>query len=49
MLIKLRSIVALVIAPHIAVKDHTAQQDDKAKAATEIVVDETGRELTASE
>ena len=48
-LIKLTSIVALVIAPHIAVKDHTPQQDEKAKAATEIVVDEAGHELAAAE
>ncbi|HHL52213.1 MAG TPA: V-type H(+)-translocating pyrophosphatase, partial [Flammeovirgaceae bacterium] len=48
-LIKLTSIVALVIAPHIAVKDHTPQQDEKAKAAIEIVVDEAGRELAAAE
>ncbi len=48
-LIKLTSIVALVIAPHIAVKDHTPQKDEKAKAATEIVVDEAGRELAAAE
>ncbi|PTB92410.1 sodium-translocating pyrophosphatase, partial [Marivirga lumbricoides] len=41
-LIKLMSIVALVIAPHIAVKDHAIQADDLKQEAKELVVDDQG-------
>ena len=47
-LIKLTSIVALVIAPHISVKDHgpTAQEE---KAPVEITVDQELTELPENE
>jgi len=46
-LIKLTSIVALVIAPHIAVKSHQPEAS-KEKAAVEIVVDKDLNEVTAN-
>jgi K(+)-stimulated pyrophosphate-energized sodium pump len=46
-LIKLTSIVALIIAPHIAVKSHQAEAS-KEKAAVEIVVDKDLNEATAN-
>jgi K(+)-stimulated pyrophosphate-energized sodium pump len=41
-LIKLMSIVALVIAPHIAVKDHNQQSDNVKQESKEIVIDTNG-------
>ncbi|MBK6264808.1 sodium-translocating pyrophosphatase [Marivirga sp. S37H4] len=41
-LIKLMSIVALVIAPHIAVKDHTAHSDNVKQEVKEMVLDAKG-------
>ncbi len=47
-LIKLTSIVALVIAPHISVKDH-AHTAELEKAPVEITVDENLNEVTETE